>query len=99
MPDAKDQQAQMSEQDAANAKDPNHPAHPSHPHVCIPTAFLPTRTSIKCANGTITARRMGQECWKEVRQRRHLWSWSDGWCGCCEGGFGTVRDGYNGGGF
>lgn len=34
MPDVKEQQPQMSEQDAANAKDPNHPAHPHHPHVC-----------------------------------------------------------------
>lgn len=34
MPNAKEQQPQLSEQDAANAKDPNHPAHPEHPHVC-----------------------------------------------------------------
>ncbi len=34
MPDAKEQQPQMSEQDAADAQNPNHPAHPKHPHVC-----------------------------------------------------------------
>lgn len=41
---------------------------------------------------SVLARRMDQECWKEVWKRSRLRRWSDGRRGCCQGGFGTMMD-------
>lgn len=101
MPDAKEQQPQMSEQDAANAKDPNHPAHPHHPHVCTSPYIRPNQNPIHIHFSgkrdtlilmSIVARRMDQGCRKEVWKRSRLRHWSDCGRGCCQRGFGTMME-------